>query len=72
MRQAAGVFQLGDGFERVAGAQVRQIAAVEQLQELDDEFDVADAAVAGFDVAVVGPFALAALLDAAFEGFDAA
>ena len=58
MRQAAAVFQLGDRLERVAGAQGGQVAAVEQLQELDDEFDVADAAVAGFDVAAVGPFAL--------------
>ena len=57
VRQAADAFQLGDRLERVAGAQLRQIAAVEQLQELDDEFDVADAAVAGLDVARVGPFA---------------
>ena len=36
-----------------------------------DELDVANAAVAGFDVAAVGPFAAAALLDAALEGLDA-
>ena len=59
MRQAAARFQLRDRFQRVAGAQLGQVAAVEQLQELDHELDVADAAVAGFDVAHVGPFALA-------------
>ena len=31
-------------------AQLGQVAAVEQLQELDREFDVADAAMAGLDV----------------------
>ena len=40
-------------------AHLGQVAAVEQLQELDGELDVADAAVAGLDVAVVGPFARA-------------
>ena len=33
----------------------RQIAAVEQLQELDRELDIADAAVAGLDVAASAP-----------------
>ena len=53
-RQAAGLFQAGDGVERVAGADFGQRAAVEQLQELDHELDVADAAVAGLHVSQVG------------------
>ncbi len=56
VRQAAADFQLGDRFQRVAGAQIRQVAAVEQLQKLDGEFDVADAAVAGLDVLQIGAF----------------
>ena len=72
VRQAAGILKLGDGLQRVAGAQLRQVAAVEQLQELDDELDVADAAAAGFHVAIVGPFAFAALFDPPLEGLDAA
>ena len=55
MRQAADLFQLGHGLQRVAGAKLGQVAAVEQLQELDDELDVADAAVAGLHVAGVAP-----------------
>ena len=51
VRQAAGPIQLGQGFQRVAGSQLGQIAAVEQLQELDGELDVADAAAAGLHVA---------------------
>ena len=49
----------------------RQIAAAEQLQELNGEFDIADAAVAGFDVPQIGPFALYVLLDPPLERFDA-
>ena len=65
------MFQPREGVERIARADLGQRAAVEQLQELDHEFDVADAAVAGFDLAVVGPGALRLLLDAAFERLDA-
>ena len=50
VRQAAGVFQLCDCFQRVAGAQLRHITAVEQLQKLNHEFDVADAPLAGLHV----------------------
>ena len=70
-RERAGFFQAGDRVERVAGADFGQRAAVEQLQELDDELDVADAAVAGFDVADFAAFAFGALLDAALERLDA-
>ena len=70
-RQAAGLLQAGDRVERVAGADLRQGAAVEQLQELDHELDVADAAVAGLHVAQVAAFVFGVLLDAALERLDA-
>ncbi len=49
--QAADSFQGGQGEQRVALANFRQIAAVEELQKLDGELDVADAAAAGLDLA---------------------
>ena len=49
--QAADALQGLHGQQRVALAHFGQIAAVEQLQKLDREFNVADAAVAGFDFA---------------------
>ena len=70
--QAADVFQLGHGLEGVGGAQRGQVAAVEQLQELDDEFHVADAAPAGLHVAVVAAALAVLLLDAPLQGLDAA
>ena len=70
-REAAGLFQPGDRVQRVAGANLRQGAAVEQLQELDHELDVANAAVAGLHVPQVAAFAFGALLDAALERLDA-
>ncbi len=48
-----------------------KIAAAEQLQKLNGEFDVADAAMAGFDVSQIGAFRFHVLLDASLEGFDA-
>ena len=69
--QAAALFQVGHGLERIAGAKLRQVTAVEQLQKLDHELDVADAAVANFYVA--GPvFAVGRLLDPPLERLDAA
>ena len=50
VRQTADLFEPSDGLERVSGAQLGQVAAVEELQELDDELDVADSAVSGFHV----------------------
>ena len=49
--QAANAIELRERFQRIAGTQLGQIAAVEQLEKLDDELDVADAAAAGFHVA---------------------
>ena len=73
VRQAADALQLGQGFQRVAGAQLGQIAAVEQLEELDDELDVADAAAAGFHVARPPPPPRERLLlDPPLQGLDAA
>ena len=48
--QAADLLELGDGRERVGAADLGVLAAVEQLEELDDELDVADPAVAGLDL----------------------
>ena len=49
--QAADALEGLHGQQGVALAHLRQIAAVEQLQKLNREFDVADAAVSGFDLA---------------------
>ena len=48
--QAAGPLQGLQRQERVALAHLGQVAAVEELQELDGELDVADAAAAGLDL----------------------
>ena len=50
--QAAGVFEGCQGQEGVALAELGQVAAVEELQELDGELDVADAAASGLDLGV--------------------
>ena len=64
--------EAADGLERVAGAHMRHVSATQQLEELDREFDVADAAATGLEITIVGTFALGAMLDAAFERLDAA
>ena len=66
--QAAGLLQPVDGLQRVAGADLGQVAAVEQLQELDRELDVPDPAVAGLDVPLVAAFALACAVRSAASG----
>src|SRR5690606_37128059 len=68
---AAGGFQAANGLERVAGSNFGEVTPVEQLQELDDEFDVANPAVTRFHIAAVSSFALRALLDSALKRFDA-
>ena len=50
-RQAAHPFQLDHRCERLPGPDVLEIAAIEQLQELDAEFDVANAALPRLHVA---------------------
>src|SRR6516162_2234189 len=47
--QAADALEGGEAEQRVALTQLREIAAVEELQELDGEFDVADTASPGFN-----------------------
>ena len=69
--QAAALFQPGHGLQRVAGPQLGQVAAVEELQELDHELDVANAAVADLHVADL-VVAVDVLLDPPLEGLDAA
>ena len=71
MRQAAGVLQLRNRFQRVARGRLRHVAAVEQLQKLDDELDVANAALPRLHVKGVFPLRVGAVLDAAFERLDA-
>ena len=70
--QAADLFELNDGFHGVAAARVGQVGPVEQLEELDHEFDIADPAMARLDVPLVGARGVGLLLDAAFQGLDAA
>ena len=48
--QAADVFEAGHRDEGVGVADLGILAAVEELEELDDELDVADAAAAGLDL----------------------
>src|SRR4051812_2674630 len=58
MGNAANGFERAQRLERVALPQFRQIAAVEQLEELNDEFDIANAAVARLHLAPAHPAAL--------------
>ena len=71
MCQTAGRFELGDGFERVAGADLDQIAAIQKLQKLNRELYVTNSSVAGLHIARVGAFGDRAFLDLAFESSDA-
>ena len=58
--------------QRVGVADLGVLAAVEQLEELDDELDVADAAVAGLDLDLGGPRRHGPLLDPPLQGLDLA
>ena len=70
--EAACFRQPSQRLERVAGADPRRGAAVEQLQKLDREFHVADAASAVLHVAAVATTAAGPLFDLSLERFDAA
>ena len=72
VNQAAAVLQLRDRFQGIAGAQGGQVAAVEELEELNHELNVADAPVSGLHVPRIGPVAVRPLLDAALQRADAA
>ena len=68
--QAADLLQPGDGLERGRVADLGILAAVQQLQELDDELDVANAASARLDLDLGGPGRDGALLDPPLERLD--
>ncbi len=68
--EAADPLELRDGVERVAAAHLGVLAAMEELEELDDELDVADAAAAGLDLDLGRPGRDGALLDPPLEGLD--
>src|SRR5207253_5204373 len=68
--QAAYLLEGLQGQEGVALAHFRQVPAVQQLQELDGEFDVVDAAVTGLDLRVTGSCLSRLLFDAPLQGFD--
>ena len=52
--EAADSFERLEGLDGVALPDLDQVAAVEELEELDGELDVANAAVAGLDLAIAG------------------
>ena len=69
--QAAGDFQRFQRQQRVPLAHRGQVAAVEQLQELDGELDVADAAAAGLHLrSRRSPTRPALLLDLPLQRLD--
>ena len=68
--QAADALQACMASKRVALTHLGQVAAVEQLQELDGEFDVANAAVSGLDLVALTPAWLGLLLDAPLQRLD--
>ncbi len=62
--------QARQGFERGAGANLRILADIGQLQVLDDEFDIADGAGAELDFAPGAAFFAQEFLGALFHGID--
>ena len=68
--QAADLLEPGDGVQRVGVADLGVLAAVQELEELDDELDVADAAAAGLDLDLGGAGGDGALLDPPLERLD--
>ncbi len=56
--------------ERVGVADLGILAAVQELEELDDELDVADAAAAGLDLDLRRAGRDGALLDPPLQGLD--
>ena len=69
-RQAADPFELGDGVQRVGAADLGILAAVQELEELDDELDVADAAAPGLDLDLGRAGRDGPLLDPPLERLD--
>ena len=58
--------------ERRARADLRRVAAAQELEELNRELDVADPAPAALDVGVIGPVANGPVFDPSLERLDAA
>jgi hypothetical protein len=61
-----------DCLERGAGAELRRVAAAQELEKLDRELDVADAAAAVLDVGRINTLPDRPVFDPAFERLDAA
>ncbi len=68
--EAADPLELRDGVERVAASYLGVFAAMEELEELDDELDVADAAPPRLDLDLRRAGRDGALLNPALEGLD--
>ena len=60
-----------DRIDRAAGPHLRRVTAIQELQELDRELNVADAPTAVLDVAGIDPFTHRPLLDPSLERLDA-
>src|SRR5262249_29404743 len=67
---AANTFQGLHGQQGVALTDLGQVAAVKQLEELDGELNIADAAVASLDLGVADAGSAGLLLDLSLEGLD--
>src|SRR5206468_1968077 len=68
--QAADLFEGLHRRERVALPHLVQVAGVEELEELDGELDVADAAMPGLDLGAADAGVTRLLLDAALQRLD--
>src|SRR5206468_11818575 len=68
--QAADLFQRLHGEQSVPLPNLRQVAAVEELEKLNGKLDVPDAAVAGLDLLITDSGTSDLLLDAPLERLD--
>src|SRR5439155_15590701 len=68
--EAADPFEGLHGQQGVALADFREVAAVEQLEKLNGELNITNAAVAGFCVEITGTGLGGLVLDAAFDRLD--
>ena len=68
--EAADLLERLQSKQGVALTDLRQIAAVEQLQKLNGEFDVANASMSGFDLGVAGACLSRFLFDTPFQSLD--
>src|ERR1043166_21030 len=68
--QTADAFEGTDRFQRIGLAQGGEVAAIGELQELDGEFDIANAAVAGLDFGVALAELARLLFDLSLERLD--